>query len=88
MHRHEDIGFWKVVQCSEQMASICEFPRQGYTEPPTTTVTVPPEAKCPTDYDWYKYNDHCYRYAWFNTVNVRIDMYIPKGKSIQFSFSI
>ena len=42
------------------MASICEYPRQGYTEPPTTTTTVLPEAKCPSD-GWNKYNEHCYR---------------------------
>ena len=61
MHRHEDIGFWKVIRCSKPMASICEFPRQGYTEPPTTTTTIRPEAQCPS-YEWIKYNDNCYRF--------------------------
>ena len=27
MHRHEDIGFWKATSCSDQLASICEYPR-------------------------------------------------------------
>ena len=58
MHRHDDIGYWKVVKCSEQMSYICETPRQGYTEPPTTTTTIPPESQCPPD--WLKYNEHCY----------------------------
>ena len=40
---------------------ICEYPRNGYTEPTTTTVTVPPEAQCES-FEWNKYNDHCYRY--------------------------
>ena len=62
MHRHEDIGYWKVVKCSEQLSYICESPRQGYTEPPTTTTTVKPEAKCPgEEWEWIKYNDHCYK---------------------------
>ena len=40
---------------------ICEYPRDGYTDPTTTTVTVPPEAQCES-FEWFKYNDHCYRY--------------------------
>jgi hypothetical protein len=64
MHRHEDIGYWKVVECSAPMASICEYARAGWTEPPpTTTPTPPPEAQCPDGgYKWTKFNDHCYRW--------------------------
>ena len=62
MHRHEDIGYWKVEKCSEPLSYICESPRQSYTEPPTTTTTVKPEAKCPgEELEWIKYNDHCYK---------------------------
>lgn len=62
MHRHDDIGYWKVVKCSDAMSYICEIPRKGYTEPPTTTTTPKPEAKCPgEEWEWIKYNDHCYK---------------------------
>ena len=61
MHRHYDIGYWKVTECSNKLASICEYPRQGYTEPPVTTTTPVPVKRCPNDYDWFQYNDHCYR---------------------------
>jgi hypothetical protein len=46
------------------MASICEYARAGWTEPPpTTTPTPPPEAQCPDGgYKWTKFNDHCYRW--------------------------
>lgn len=55
------VGFWSVKKCSEPRAFICELPRAGYTNPPTTSTTVKPEAKCES-YEWTKYNDHCYRY--------------------------
>ena len=62
MHRYEDIGYWKVVKCSEELSYICESPRQGYTEPPTTTTTVQPEARCPgEEWEWIKYKGHCYK---------------------------
>ena len=44
---------------------ICESPRQGYTEPPTTTTTVPPEIQCP-GLSSHKYNGHCYEYFGIN----------------------
>ena len=44
---------------------ICESPRQGYTEPPTTTTTVPPEIQCPGVAS-HKYNGHCYEYFGLN----------------------
>ena len=67
MHRHEDIGYWKVNElklfslknntfqvtaCAEKLAFVCESPREGWTEPPpTTTAPPPPEAKCPGE-EW------------------------------------
>ena len=63
MHRHDEIGFWRVVSCDEKFAYICESPRQGYTEPPTTTTTVPPVLQCPSLYA-QQYNGHCYE--WFS----------------------
>ena len=60
MHRHDEIGHWRVVDCYDTFAYICESPRQGYTEPPTTT-TVPPVIQCPTLFA-QKYNGHCYEY--------------------------
>ena len=61
MHRHDEIGHWRVVDCYDEFAYICESPRQGYTEPPTTTTTVPPVIQCPTLFA-QKYNGHCYEY--------------------------
>ena len=62
MHRTEDVGYWKVNKCSDPLSYICESPRQGYTEPPTTTTTIKPEARCPgIDSDSVKYNGHCYK---------------------------
>ena len=60
MHRYDDVGFWKVTPCSDIMASICEFPRKGVTEPPPETTTVEHFARCPSD-DWTKFEDRCYR---------------------------
>ena len=57
----ESEGFWYVWKCSDPRAFICEYPRQGYTNPPTTTTTIPPESQC-IDNTWTKYNDHCYKY--------------------------
>lgn len=54
-------GYWFIGQCAEPHSSICELPRQGFTNPPTTTTTVLPEAQCES-FEWNKYNDHCYRY--------------------------
>ena len=63
MHRHEDIGYWKVIECSSPMATLCEHPRAGWTEPPASTTPTPePEALCPDNgYLWTKYKNHCYR---------------------------
>ena len=61
MHRHDDIGYWRVVSCDDTFSYICEFPRQGYTEPPTTTTTAPPEMFCPSSYS-HQYEGHCYEY--------------------------
>lgn len=58
---NSDSGFWFVWKCSELKGYICEYPRHGYTNPPTTTTTVQPEALCESS-EWYKHNDHCYRY--------------------------
>ncbi len=56
----ESEGFWYVWKCSDPRAFICEYPRTGYTNPPTTTTTIPPESQCIDG--WTKYNDHCYKY--------------------------
>ena len=53
-------GFWYMTHCDEPASYICEYPRQGYTVPPTTTTTVPPEAQCPSS-SWTKINGQCYR---------------------------
>ena len=53
-------GYWFVSECDEPQAFICEFPRNGYTNPPTTVTTVLPEAQCES-FEWIKYNEHCYR---------------------------
>lgn len=41
---------------------ICETPRLGYTQPPTTTTTQPPVLQCPSTFAQL-YNGHCYE--WF-----------------------
>ena len=28
MHRHEEIGYWRVTSCDEKFSYICESPRQ------------------------------------------------------------
>lgn len=61
MHRHDDIGYWRVASCEDRFSYICESPRQGYTEPPTTTTTAPPEMFCPSSYS-HQYKGHCYEY--------------------------
>ena len=62
MHRHEEIGYWRAVSCDDKFSYICESPRLGYTEPPTTTTTQPPVLYCPSTYAMHL-NGHCYE--WF-----------------------
>ena len=54
-------GLWYLRKCTDPHAFICEYPRNGYTNPPTTSTTVKPEAQCEGP-EWSKVNDHCYRY--------------------------
>ena len=56
----ESYGFWWMSKCDETASYICEYPRKGYTVPPTTTTTVAPEAQCPS-YEWTKVGDQCFR---------------------------
>ena len=62
MHRHYEVGKWRVVSCADSFSYICESPRQGYTTPPTTTTTTPAVLRCPTTFAKI-YNGHCYE--WF-----------------------
>ena len=79
MHRHDDIGYWRVVSCDDKFSYICESPRQGYTEPPTTTTTSPPELYCPHDYT-HKYKDHCYEYFAPNEQEYKIGWDFAEGR--------
>ena len=63
----ESDGLWFLQKCIEPHSFICEYPRHGYTNPPTTTTTVAPEAQCEGP-EWTKVNDHCYRY--FNNISL------------------
>ena len=57
----ESDGLWWLDNCGEIHNYICEYPRNGYTNPPTTPTTPPPpEAQCEGP-EWVKVNDHCYR---------------------------
>ena len=53
-------GFWYMSKCDETASYICEYPRTGYTVPPTTTTTVAPQAQCPTE-AWTKVGDQCFK---------------------------
>ncbi|XP_052061960.1 macrophage mannose receptor 1-like [Mytilus californianus] len=50
------IGLWETRNCTLQNNYICEYPREGYTTP--TTSTVKP-ALCPST--WKEFNGYCYK---------------------------
>ena len=59
----ESDGLWWLDNCGEIHNYICEYPRNGYTNPPTSPTTPPPpEAQCEGP-EWVKVNNHCYRYV-------------------------
>lgn len=54
-------GYWFIGKCVEPHSFICEFPRSGYTVPPTTPTTVQPQAQCEGP-EWNLNDGHCYKY--------------------------
>ncbi|CAC5400511.1 MRC [Mytilus coruscus] len=51
------IGLWETRNCTLQKTYICEYPREGYTKPTTTTVKP---ALCPST--WKEFNGYCYKH--------------------------
>ncbi|XP_052062584.1 macrophage mannose receptor 1-like [Mytilus californianus] len=52
------IGLWETKNCTLEKSYICEYPREGYTTPTTTTTTVAP-VFCPPS--WLGFNGYCYK---------------------------
>ncbi|CAG2187406.1 CD206 [Mytilus edulis] len=52
------IGLWETKNCTFEKSYICEYPREGYTTPTTTTTTIAP-VFCPST--WLEFNGYCYK---------------------------
>lgn len=52
------IGLWETKNCTFEKSYICEYPREGYTTPSTTTTTIAP-VFCPST--WLEFNGYCYK---------------------------
>ncbi|XP_048752140.2 macrophage mannose receptor 1-like isoform X2 [Ostrea edulis] len=70
MSANHPVGLWSTFNCSVQKTFICEFPREGFTTPTTTSPTTTVPKACETG--WHEYEGNCYmKFSKENWLNSR-----------------